>query len=294
MNILHEIADRTRQRVDEQKRQVCLEEMKARAEALHNAQEECDLSTPDTSSAFAGTSALDKTPPRFEHALRTPGVSFICELKKASPSKGVIDETFDYLAKARAYQAAGAHAISVLTEQDYFKGDIAYLKNVSDEVSIPILRKDFIIDEYMIYEAKVAGADAVLLIVALLDTGILRRFIELTEALGMSALVEAHTSKEIAQALAARARIIGVNNRNLATFEVDITLSERLRPLVPSEVLFVSESGISQPDHITRLHKAGVDGVLIGESLMRSGCIPTSLEYLRSGLTDDTDDKELP
>ncbi|WP_367568490.1 indole-3-glycerol phosphate synthase TrpC [Lacrimispora sp.] len=211
----------------------------------------------------------DQTP-SFEQALSSPDIAFICEVKRASPSKGLIAPDFPYVEIAKEYEEAGANAISVLTEPEYFLGSNNYLTEIKQEVSIPLLRKDFTVDPYQIYEAKVMGASAVLLICALLDTKALREGIELCHKLGLSALVEAHDEEEIHSALAAGARIIGVNNRNLKTFEVDFNNSIRLRSLVPSDVLFVAESGIKTEDDIRRLSEAGVNAVLIGESLMRS------------------------
>lgn len=206
----------------------------------------------------------------FEKALKSHEISFICEVKKASPSKGIIAEDFPYLQIASEYEKAGAQAISVLTEPEYFKGSNVYLTEISSNVTIPVLRKDFTVDEYQIYEAKVIGADAVLLICAILDTDTIRKYIRICDQLGLSALVEAHTEEEVQSALDAGARIIGVNNRNLKTFEVDLQTCIRLRKLVPCEIPYVAESGISTPDDIRRLTEAGVDAVLIGESLMRS------------------------
>lgn len=206
----------------------------------------------------------------FERALRGNGISFICEVKKASPSKGIIARDFPYMEIAKEYEAAGAAAISVLTEPEYFMGDNRYLKEISQEVSIPVLRKDFTVDEYQIYEAKLIGADAVLLICALLDTGTLKHYISICDELGLSALVEAHTPEEICSALEAGARVIGVNNRDLKTFEVSLETSIRLRKLVPEGILLVAESGIQAPADIKALRNAGVNGVLIGEMLMRN------------------------
>ena len=206
----------------------------------------------------------------FENALRAKGMSFICEVKKASPSKGVIAEEFPYLQIAAEYEQAGASAISVLTEPVFFQGRSEYLSEIRGKVKITLLRKDFIIDEYQIYEAKKIGADAVLLICALLDTQTVREYIKLCDRLGLSALVEAHTAKEVQAAVEAGARIIGVNNRNLKTFEVDLQTCIRLRPLIPAGILFVAESGIQSPEDIRNLREAGIDGVLIGETLMRS------------------------
>ena len=206
----------------------------------------------------------------FERALEKDGISYICEVKKASPSKGIIAENFPYVQIAKDYENAGAAAISVLTEPQWFKGENRYLQEISQSVSIPLLRKDFTVCEYQIYEAKVIGASAVLLICALLDTDTIRRWIKLCDTLGLSALVEAHTEEEVKSALDAGARIIGVNNRNLKDFTVDITTCTRLRSLVPKEILFIGESGIKTSGDIENLRNAGVNGVLIGETLMRS------------------------
>ena len=217
----------------------------------------------------------------FERVLKAPGISFICEVKKASPSKGVIATDFPYIRIAREYEEAGAAAISVLTEPEYFKGANEYLTEISGEVKVPVLRKDFTIDEYQIYEAKVIGADAVLLICSLLEEKIIRRYINICDELGLSALVEAHNEEEVKMAVRAGARIIGVNNRNLQTFEVDIQNSIRLRGLVPKEILFVAESGIKTAEDVRELVEAGVDAVLIGETLMRSENKREQLSYLR-------------
>lgn len=205
----------------------------------------------------------------FENALKGNEISFICECKKASPSKGLIAEYFPYVEIAKSYEAAGASCISVLTEPKWFLGKDQYLKEITEAVSIPCIRKDFTVDEYMIYEAKLLGASAVLLICSLLSPETLKNYIEICDQLGLSALVEAHDEDEIAFALKAGARIIGVNNRNLRNFTVDVNNSGRLRSLVPNDVLFVAESGITCRDDIFSLEKASVDAVLIGETLMR-------------------------
>lgn len=208
-------------------------------------------------------------------------IAFICEVKKASPSKGVIAEDFPYLEIAKDYQSSGATAISVLTEPEYFQGENRYLTEISDTVRIPVLRKDFTVDEYQIYEAKLIGADAVLLICALLDTATLKRYLTICDELGLSALVEAHTEEEIQSAIDAGARIIGVNNRNLKTFEVDLGTSLRLREKVPADILFVAESGIKTAGDIAILRDAGVNAVLIGETLMRCPDKKEMLNQLR-------------
>ncbi|HYE69782.1 MAG TPA: indole-3-glycerol phosphate synthase TrpC, partial [Anaerovoracaceae bacterium] len=195
--------------------------------------------------------------------------AFICEIKKASPSKGILDDLFPYLEIAEEYEEAGAAAISVLTEPDWFLGSDEYLREIRRVVDIPILRKDFTVESYQIYEAKILGADAILLICALLDPIKLKEYIEIAHGLGLSALVEAHTENEIKDALEAGARIIGVNNRDLKTFKVDLTTSIRLRNLVPENILFISESGIRTPEDIAKLKENKVNGVLIGEAFMK-------------------------
>lgn len=256
--ILNELADLARQRVSDLKEEIPLDEMRSRAESLKR-----DTGFP------------------FEKALKTDDIAFICEVKKASPSKGVIAENFPYLEIARDYEAAGASAISVLTEPNKFMGSVEFLRRISAEVKIPVLRKDFTVDEYMIYEAKILGASAVLLICAILSAEQLARYIEITHALGMSALVEAHDEREIEMALKAGARIIGVNNRDLKNFNVDTNNSARLRSLVPRDKIFVSESGIQTAEDVARLHRIGVNAVLIGETLMRAEDKAAKLAELR-------------
>lgn len=207
---------------------------------------------------------------QFEHALKGENLSFICECKKASPSKGVISDHFDYLQIARDYENAGADAISVLTEPKWFLGSDAYLNEIARAVRTPCLRKDFTVDPYMIYEAKLLGASAVLLIVSIVERAELSDSLALCDSLGLSALVEAHDAREIEMALECGARVIGVNNRNLKTFSVDTQNSCRLRTLVPEGIIFVSESGVKGPEDIPELRSAGVNAVLIGEALMRS------------------------
>lgn len=217
----------------------------------------------------------------FEKALRKPKLSFICECKKASPSKGVISYEFPYLEIAHRYEKAGADCISVLTEPKWFLGKDEYLRQISQEVTIPCLRKDFTVDEYMIYQAKVLGAKAVLLICSILSPMQIKEFIGIAHTLGISALVEAHNSDEIKIALDCGARIVGVNNRDLRDFSVDTKNSAALRSLVPKEVLFVSESGINTPEDIKAVKQAGADGVLIGEALMRAADISQKLRELK-------------
>lgn len=217
----------------------------------------------------------------FEAALRQPGMSFICECKKASPSKGLIAPDFDPVAIAREYEAAGAAAISCLTEPRWFQGTDAYLSAIACSVGLPVLRKDFVVDELMVYQAKCIGASAVLLICSILDDKQLASYIALCHDLGMSALVEAYEPDEVPRALAASARMVGVNNRDLRTFEVDFGRSIDLRPLVGPDRLFVSESGVRTRDDVARLEEAGVDAVLIGETLMRAPDKRAMLDELR-------------
>lgn len=260
-DILTTIADHARVRVAEAKKQVPLETLRAQALSMK----------------------LDTGFP-FEQALSGSDIRFICECKKASPSKGLIAPEFPYLDIAKEYEAAGAACISVLTEPKWFLGQNEYLKEIAATVSIPCIRKDFVVDEYMIYQAKVLGASAVLLICALLDQAVLKRYLTLCEQLGLSALVEAHDETELSQALSAGARVIGVNNRNLRDFTVDLGNAERLRRLAPEEVLFVAESGIQTAEDIAVLRRAKVNGVLIGETLMRAADKKTMLAQLRGTL----------
>ena len=218
----------------------------------------------------------------FEKALKKPGMSFICECKRASPSKGLIAPEFPYLDIARDYEAAGADCISVLTEPEWFLGSDKYLEEIAHTVGIPCLRKDFTVDEYMIYEAKLLGASAVLLICSILDAEQLKEYIGVADSLGISSLVEAHDEREIAAAVGAGARVIGVNNRNLKDFTVDTGNSGKLRSLVPDDIVFVSESGVSDAEDVKRLYDAHVDAVLIGEALMRASDRKAKLAELRS------------
>lgn len=225
--------------------------------------------------------ALPKGDFAFERALRKPGISFICECKKASPAKGLIAQEFPYLDIAKEYERAGADCISVLTEPKWFLGSDRYLQEIANVVSIPCLRKDFIVDEYMLYEAKLLGASAVLLICAILSPAQLKEYAEICDELGLSVLTEAHSACEVQAALDAKARIIGVNNRNLKDFTVDTQNSSRLRALIPPEVLFVSESGVGSREDVDALGKIGADAVLIGETLMRAEDKKAKLQELR-------------
>ncbi len=222
--------------------------------------------------------------PSFYDALARPGMAFICECKKASPSKGLIAPGFDPVAIARDYEAAGAAAISVLTEPTRFLGSDEHLRDVAAAVSIPALRKDFTVDEYMIYQARALGAAAVLLICSLLDASTLARYLAVCAETGLDALVEAHSDTEVQTAVAAGARIIGVNNRNLADFTIDFGNSIRLRGMVPPDVLFVTESGVKTADDIALLAEHGVDAVLVGETLMRAADKRAMLDELRGGV----------
>ena len=218
----------------------------------------------------------------FKAALSKPGVSFICEVKKASPSKGLIAPDFPYVEIARQYQEAGADAVSVLTEPEFFLGADRYLEEIHREIELPLLRKDFIVDEYQIYEAKVLGASAVLLICSLMDMEKLKRYMGICGSLGLSSLAEAHTDREVAMAAEAGADIIGINNRNLETFEVDFTNALRLRKLVDRGTIFVAESGIRTPEDLELLAENQVDAVLVGETLMRAPDKKRALRELKS------------
>ena len=258
--ILDEIAAAAKVRIEQDKNNITFDTMKHLAQAINQ------------NTGFP-----------FEKAITEKGIHFICEVKKASPSKGIIAEDFPYTEIARDYEEAGASCISVLTEPDFFKGSDVYLTEIKQLVSIPVLRKDFILDPYQIYQAKVIGADCILLIASLLPEDTIREYIKLCDSLGLSALVEAHDEREIASAVLAGARMIGVNNRNLKTFEVDISNSERLRKLVPEHILFVAESGIKSCSDIEQLRNAKVNAVLIGETLMKSPDKKKMLQELRGG-----------
>jgi len=241
--------------------------------------QEKQIESPDSVKAAALALPSDTGFP-FEAALRQQDFNFICEVKKASPSKGIIAEHFPYLEIAKEYEVAGAAAISVLTEPDFFKGDKTYLQEIASTVKIPVLRKDFIIDEYQIYQAKVWGASAILLICACLDVPTLTKFRELADSLGLSSLVEAHDEAEVQMAIDCGARIIGVNNRNLKDFTVDVQNSVRLRNLVEDDVIFVSESGLETPEDIQVLRDNNIGVALMGETFMRSPNKVEKLAYL--------------
>jgi len=246
MNILDELAEHAFERVSALKESVSF----------------------DTVKSMAGELPEDDF--EFERALKKDDIAFICECKKASPSKGIIAENFPYLEIAQEYEKAGADCISVLTEPKWFLGSDDYLKQIAEKVSVPCLRKDFTVDSYMIYQAKLLGAKAVLLICSILEENQIKNYINICDKLGISALVEAHDESEIKTALNSGARIIGVNNRNLKDFSVDTDNSRRMRELVPSDVIFVSESGVKDFHDIELLRNAGADAVLIGETLMKA------------------------
>ena len=257
MTILDRLAEHAQKRVQAAKQIISLEEIKSRALAMPRGNFE------------------------FEKALKKNEIAFICECKKASPSKGVIAEDFPYLQIAKEYENAGADCISVLTEPKWFLGSDRYLQEIAHTVSIPCLRKDFTVDEYMIYEAKCLGASAVLIICAILSESQISSYLAICDELGMSALVEAHDEAEVKTALKCGARIIGVNNRNLKDFSVDTENSRRLRRLIPENVVFVSESGVKTPNDVQTLRKIGADAVLIGEALMKAADKQKALNELR-------------
>lgn len=264
MSILNEIAARTKERIAEEKFKVPLREL---------------ISQQNSNLAKHAEEKIS-----FLEALKKPGMSYICEVKKASPSKGLIAPDFPYLDIAKEYEQAGASAISCLTEPFYFQGADRYLQEISQAVNIPVLRKDFTVDEYMIYQAKAFGASAVLLICAILDNSQLKAFGELAQELGLDALVEAHDQWEADRALNLGAKIVGVNNRNLHDFTVDMGNSIRLRNMAPADTVFVSESGIKTAEDIRILYENQVDAVLIGETLMRSPDKKAALGALNAGI----------
>ena len=258
--MLDEIVEKTKERMEQAKETVPLEELKKEVELL-------DIT--------------DEFP--FKKALSEDGISIIAEVKRASPSKGLIAEDFDYVAIAKEYESAGASAISVLTEPYFFKGSNEYLEEIAQNVSIPILRKDFVIDEYMIWEAKLLGASAILLIVSILDIATLKKFLDLAHDLGLSAIVETHDGREITTAVNVGAEIIGVNNRNLNDFTVDIENSISLRRCVGGDVIFISESGIKTKEDVARLKENDVDAVLIGETLMKCDDKKSMISEFKNG-----------
>ena len=258
--ILDALAAHARERVEEKKRKLPLAELKRQ------------LRDREALSGFS-----------FEAALREQGLSVIAEVKKASPSKGVIAEHFPYLEIAKAYEAAGASCISVLTEPKWFLGDDRYLREIAASVSLPCIRKDFTVDPYLIYEARELGASAVLLICALLGRAELEEYLGIAEELGLSALVEAHDEEEVERAAEVGARVIGVNNRDLKSFTVNMENSLRLRAAAPDNCIFIAESGVRTPDDTRALRTVGVDGILVGEALMRAENKAELLKALRKG-----------
>ena len=257
MTILDKLAEHARERVAEAKKDI------------------------SSSEIYRVAMSMPKGGFEFENALKSDDISFICECKKASPSKGLIAENFPYLQIAKDYEAAGADCISVLTEPKWFLGRNDYLREIAANVSIPCLRKDFTVDEYMIYEAKTLGASAVLLIVSILSETQLREYIKICDELGLSALVEIHDENEALTAVNAGARLIGVNNRNLKDFSVDTGNSRRLRNLIQRDILFVSESGVKTADDVNALREIGADAVLVGETLMKAENKCEKLKELR-------------
>ena len=257
MNILDVLCENARRRVEEYKK----------------------ITPPDEVKSVALSLKKEDFP--FERALKKPGISFICECKKASPSRGIIAENFPYLDIAKEYERAGADCLSVLTEPKYFLGKDEYLIKIAANVAIPALRKDFTVDEYMLYQAKILGAKAALLICSVLDESDIKKYIGICDDLGISALVEAHDEREIKTAINCGARMIGVNNRNLKDFSVDSSNSLKLRDSVPENIIFVSESGIKTRDDIVKAEQSGVDAVLIGETLMKSPDKAETMKILR-------------
>lgn len=247
MTILDQLADYARLRVAADKEKMGPEELKALA-----------LSTAPVNGNL------------FYEALGRPGLSVICEVKKASPSKGLIDPVFDYKKTALEYEAAGADAISCLTEPKWFLGSDTVFTDIRALVETPMLRKDFVVDEYQLYQAKCMGANCVLLICAILDTETISRYLEICGDLGLAALVETHDEEEIRSAVSAGAGIIGVNNRNLKDFTVDLENSGKLRELIPKDRIYVAESGVKTPEDAAQLRAAGADAILVGEALMRA------------------------
>lgn len=255
--ILNTIADYARVRVAEDKKIITYEQMKAQA------------------------LAMPKGDYRFSRALKKPGMSFICEIKKASPSKGLIDPVFDYKAIAETYEKAGADCVSCLTEPKWFLGSDEIFRNIRQRIKLPMIRKDFTVDAYQIYQAKCMGADAVLLICALMDAKELEGYMAVCEELGLDALVETHDEAEIEMAVSAGAGMIGVNNRNLKDFSVDFTNASRLRHLIPADVVYVAESGVKSVEDVAALRQIGADAVLMGEVLMRAKDQKTMLDEMR-------------
>jgi len=259
-NILQTIAQSNRERVEKAKKTCSAESVRREAESRPK------ISFP------------------FEKAIRhSKEMAFICECKKASPSKGVIAESYPYLNIALEYERAGATAISVLTEPNWFLGQLIHLEDIARTVKIPCLRKDFVVDPYMIYEARIHGASAVLLIAAILEEEEIRDGIARCDELGMTALVEAHDEAEVEKALSAGARVLGINHRNLTDFSMDFSRSQVLRSMIPESVLFVAESGVKEPRDVRKLKLIGADAILIGETMMKATDKKATLEALRNG-----------
>lgn len=258
--MLDEIVEKTKQRIEDEKKIITLDDLKNEVSLMK---------------------IEDDFP--FKRALMEDDISIIAEVKRASPSKGLIAEDFDYLAIAKEYEDAGASAISVLTEPYFFMGSDDYLRDIAANVSIPVLRKDFVVDEYMIWQAKALGASAILLIVSVLDIVQLKKYLDLAHDLGLSAIVETHDGDEIRRALTVGAEIIGVNNRDLTDFTVDIENSINLRRCVSGDVVFISESGIKTKEDVTRLKENDVDAVLIGETLMKCDDKKAMISELKNG-----------
>ena len=256
--ILDTIAQATMERVAESKKVIDSAQMRRNAEEIN-----CQTGFP------------------FLKALSAEGMSFICECKKASPSKGLIAEDFPYIEIAKSYEEAGASCISVLTEPKWFLGSNDYLKEITENVSIPCIRKDFTVDEYMIYEAKTLNASAVLLICSILSQNQLKEYLDIAHSLGLSAIVETHDETEMQMAIDIKAKIVGVNNRNLKDFTVDVGNSQRLRDMAPSDMIFVAESGIKTREDVAVLEQSGVDAVLVGETLMKASDRRAMLNYLK-------------
>ena len=277
MTILDELSAYARERVAEAKQHKSLEQVKAEALAIHEEQ----VAVNGAKEPLICADGKYPADFAFENALKGEDLAFICECKKASPSKGLIAPDFPYLEIAKAYEAAGASCISCLTEPKWFLGSDQYLKDITATVNIPVIRKDFTVDEYMIYEAKVLGASAVLLICSILSEEQIKEYIGLCDFLGLTALVEAHDEAEVNMALRVGARVIGVNNRNLKDFTVDTENSRKLRALIPENVIYVSESGVKTAEDVADITACGADAVLIGETLMRAPDKKAKLDELK-------------
>lgn len=277
--ILDTLVEATKKRIAAQKEVLPPDELRRQAEGL--AREQAAFRQQGGNGIYS--TEWSRVPFRFEKTLAAGGIRFICEVKKASPSKGLIAKDFPYVQIAKDYEAAGADCISVLTETEHFLGSDEYFREIRARVALPMLRKDFTVDPYMVWQAKVMGADCVLLICAVLREGELKEYLALCDSLGLSALVETHDEAEAEMAVRAGARLLGVNNRDLKTFEVDLSTSVRLRGLVPDDILFVAESGIRTAQDIGVLRQAKVNGVLVGETLMRSPDKRAALDALRAG-----------